>query len=92
MFLMFDYVFRRQVPSINNDNLKGSLLVIIYSRHSLKGHLCKTTGWYEIFAGSIFCIFAVFHAIRKNNPVPANENYRKHFSRKNLLQSKYSQI
>ena len=82
MFLMFDYVFRWQVPSINNDNLKGSLLVIIYSRHSLKGHLCKTTVWYEIFA--------VFHAIRKNNPVPANENYRKHFSRKNLLQSKYS--
>ena len=34
-------------------------------------------------------IFAIFRAIRKNQ-VPANKNYRKDFSRKNLHQSKYS--
>ena len=34
-----------------------------------------------------FTIFAIFPAIRKNNPPPPPSNYRKHFSRKNLLQS-----
>ena len=34
-------------------------------------------------------IFAIFPAIRKNK-FQENKNYRKHFSRKNLLQSKYS--
>ena len=42
--------------------------------------------WHEIFAGSNVCGFS-------SDPpkyVPANNNYSKHFSRKNLLQSKYS--
>ena len=34
-------------------------------------------------------IFAVFLAIRKNK-FPENKNFRKHFSHKNFLQSKYS--
>ena len=44
------------------------------------------TMWHEIFAGSNFCDFS-------SDPqkyVPANKNYRKHFSGKNLLHSKYS--
>ena len=43
------------------------------------------------FFGLRVLIFAVFPAIRKNKfPPPPNKNYRKHFSRKNLLQGKYS--
>ena len=44
------------------------------------------TVWHEIFAGSKFCDF--FSDPQKQ--VPANKNYRKHFFRKNLLQSEYS--
>ena len=46
----------------------------------------SSTVWHEIFAGSKFCDF--FREAQKL--VPANKNYRKHFSHKNLLQSKYS--
>ena len=41
------------------------------------------------FFGLRVLLFAVFPAIRKNK-FPPNKNYRKHFSRKNLLQGKYS--
>ena len=45
--------------------------------------------WHEIFTGSNFGDFGDFPAIRKKE-VPANKNYRKQFSRKNLLQTKKS--
>ena len=45
--------------------------------------------WGTKFFGLRVLIFAVFPAIRKNK-FPPNKNYRKHFSRKNLLQGKYS--
>ena len=41
------------------------------------------------FFGLRVLLFAVFPAIRKNK-FPPNKNYRKHFSRKYLLQGKYS--
>jgi len=48
-----------------------------------------TAVWHEIFAGSNFCDFCGFSSDPQKY-VPVNKNYRKHFSRKNLLQSKYS--
>ena len=48
-----------------------------------------TTRWHEMFAGSNFCDFCSFSSDPQKE-VPANKNYRKHFSLKNLLQNKYS--
>ena len=48
-----------------------------------------TTVWHKIFAGSNFCVFCNFSNDQQKKVV-ANKNYCKHFSRKNLLQSKYS--
>ena len=48
--------------------------------------VCDRTVWHKIFAGCNFCDFP---AIRKNK-FPQKKIYRKNFSRKHLLQSKYS--
>ena len=59
-------------------------------RHLIFTLFRSNTLWHEIFAGSNFCGFCDFSSDPENK-VPANKKYSKHFSRKNLLQSKYSQ-
>ena len=59
-------------------------LCIFSVRASLSKHFGLTL-LHEIFAGSNFCDFSS----DPKNKVPANKYYREHFSRKNLLQSKY---
>ena len=59
-------------------------------RHLIFTLFRSNTLWHEIFAGSNFCGFCDFSSDPQNK-VPANKKYSKHFSRKNLLQSKYSQ-
>ena len=58
-------------------------------RKTMQNTVLGTAVWHEIFAGSNFCDFCRFSSDPQKY-VPVNKNYHKHFSRKNLLQSKYS--
>ena len=58
-------------------------------RKTMQNTVLGTAVRHEIFAGSNFCDFCRFSSDPQKY-VPVNKNYHKHFSRKNLLQSKYS--
>ena len=69
-------------------------IVIKYHKEGKKVHAIldvnrSTTVWHEIFAGSKFCDFCDFCSFSSDpqKEVPANKNYRKHFSCKTLFQS-----